>query len=109
MINWLKVFAATNSGTVEQNLRNNLPNTGTGQLADNALLLQILNWGYVIAGIVAVGFIIYGAWKYISANGEPDKIKTGTNAILFSVVGLVVVLLAAAITNFVLFNVGSNV
>lgn len=108
MINWLKIFA-DDAGTVEQNLKQRLPNTDTSKLADNALILQILNWGYVIAGIVAVGFIVYGAWKYISANGEPDRIRSGTNTILFSIIGLVVVLLAAAITNFVLFNVGSNI
>ncbi len=107
MKSWLKIFA-DDAGTVKNTLEQNLPNTNS-DLSSNALLLQILNWSYVIAGLVAVGFIVYGAWQYMSANGEPDKIKNGTNTILFSIAGLVIVLLAAALTNFVLFNVGSNV
>lgn len=105
-MNWLKIFA-DDAGTVKNTLEQNLPNTRS-DLSGNGLLLQILNWSYVIAGLVAVGFIIYGAWKYMSANGEPERIKSASLIILYSVIGLVVVLLAAAITNFVLFNVGSN-
>lgn len=107
-MNALLKFFADSAGDVKQTLETNLPNTGGG-LSDMSLVQQIINWGYAAAGLVAVGFIVYGAWKYISANGEPDRIKGATQTILFSVIGLVIVLLAAAITNFIFYNVGSNI
>ena len=96
---------ATDSGTVKQTLENNLPNTNASW--DN-FVPNILNWAYGAAGLVAVGFIIFAAWKYMSANGDPGKITSATKTILFSVIGLIIVLLAAAITNFVIFNVGNS-
>lgn len=62
----------------------------------------VLNWVYAFAGIVAVGFIIYGAVNYAMTQGDPGKIKQASQTIVFAVIGLVVVLIAAAITNFVL-------
>ncbi|MCF0232802.1 MAG: hypothetical protein HUJ63_11200 [Enterococcus sp.] len=100
---------ADDSGTVKNTLQGNLPNaSGDNVMTDNTLITNILNWGYVLAGIVAVGFIVYGAWKYISANGEPEKIKSATSTILYSVIGMVIILLAAAVTNFALGNLGGN-
>ena len=65
----------------------------------------ILNWVYAFAGIVAVGFIVYGAINYAMTQGDPGKIKQAGQTIAFAVIGLVVVLIAAAITNFVLMGV----
>lgn len=104
----LKIFA-DDAGTVKGTLEKNLPNTGSTAFQDSTLITNLLNWGYAAAGLIAVGFIIYGGWKYMSANGEPDRIKSASMILLYSIIGLVVVLLAAAITNFVIFNVGSNV
>lgn len=64
-------------------------------------ITAILNWVYALAGLVAVGFIVYGAVNYAMTQGDPGKIKQASQTIAFAVIGLVVVLLAAAITNFV--------
>ena len=61
----------------------------------------ILNWVYAFAGLVAVGFVVYGAVNYATTQGDPSKIKQASQTIAFAVVGLIIVLLAAAITNFV--------
>lgn len=65
-------------------------------------LLGVFNWAYVVAGIVAVIFIIKGAVDYLLSQGDPGKVRKATQAIIYAVVGLVIVLLAAAITNFVI-------
>ena len=62
---------------------------------------SILNWVYAFAGLVAVGFIVYGAVNYALTQGDPGKIKQAGQTIAFAIIGLVVVLLAAAITNYV--------
>lgn len=69
-------------------------------------LQDVFNWAYIAAGIVAVGFIIKNAVDYLISTGDPGKIQKATRGIIFSIVGLVVVLLAAAITNFVITSVG---
>lgn len=64
-------------------------------------IVGVLNWVYAFAGLVAAGFIVYGAINYVMTQGDPGKIKQASQTIAFAVVGLIIVLLAAAITNFV--------
>ena len=61
----------------------------------------ILNFIYSIAGIVAVAFIIRGAFFHIQSQGSPDKVKQGNQTLVYAVVGLAVVILAAVLTNFI--------
>lgn len=66
----------------------------------------ILGSVYLVAGIVAVLAIIIGAIRFMAANGEAAKVATAKNVISYAVVGLVVVLMAAALTNWVIGQVG---
>ena len=61
-----------------------------------------LNLAFTFAGAVAVGFIIYGGITYITSAGDPGKARRGRMILIFSIVGLLVVLSAAAIVNFVI-------
>ena len=61
----------------------------------------ILNWVYAFGGLVAVGVIVYGAVIYATTQGDPGKMRQASQTIAFALVGLAVILLAAAITNFV--------
>lgn len=65
----------------------------------------ILGLVYFIAGIVAVLAIIIGSIRFVSSNGDSNQVASAKNVITYAVVGLVVVLAAAAITQFVLENV----
>lgn len=62
----------------------------------------ILPWVYSILGIVAVIGIIFGAVVWTTSQGDPAKVKKGRDAVLFSAIGLAIVLLAVVITNFVI-------
>ena len=66
-------------------------------------------WAYSAAGVVAVVFIIKGAFQYLTAQGDPGKVQTATRSIVYAVVGLVIVLLAAAITAFVMSSIGGAI
>ena len=61
-----------------------------------------LNAVYVVIGIVAVIMIIIGGVNYATSQGDPTKIKKAKDTILYGIVGLVIVLMAFAITAFVL-------
>ena len=63
---------------------------------------SIINMIIYGIGIVAVIVIIIGGVNYMLSQGDPNKIKKAKDTILYGVIGLVVVLIAFAIVNFVL-------
>ena len=63
---------------------------------------------YSVIGIVAVVMIILGGVSYATSQGDPGKIKKGKDTILYGIIGLIIVLLAFAITQFVLAQLGSE-
>ena len=54
-----------------------------------------------VLGIAAVVFIIINGYRYTTARGNPDAVKKASSGLIFSVVGLIVAILAFAIVNFV--------
>jgi len=76
--------------------------------ADTNLMGQIniiINVALGVIAVVAVGFIIVGGLQYTTSQGDPGKIAKAKNTIMYSIIGLVVALLAFAIVNFVLTNI----
>lgn len=57
---------------------------------------------YGIVGILAVVMIVVGGVKYMTSQGDPGKIQSAKNTIMYSIIGLVIVLAAFAITDFIL-------
>jgi hypothetical protein len=66
-----------------------------------ALVQNIINVLLFVAGAVAVIMIILGAIRYITSNGDQANVKAAKETIMYSVIGLVVAILAFAIVNFV--------
>jgi len=62
----------------------------------------VVNILLFILGAIAVIMIVVGGIRYTTSNGEASAITGAKNTILYSVVGLVVAILAYAIVNFVL-------
>ena len=62
----------------------------------------ILNIVYSIIGIVAVVMVVIGGVSYATSQGDPGRLKKAKDTILYGIIGLVIVLMAFAITNFVL-------
>jgi Type IV secretion system pilin len=54
-----------------------------------------------IAGLLAVVFVTYGGYKFIIAQGEPDKIAGARKTILNALIGLVIAVLASQIVAFI--------
>lgn len=71
-------------------------------------LTNIVNVIIGLLGIVAVITIIFGGVNYMTANGDSSKIKKAKDTILYGVIGLVVVILSAAIVNFVIAKTGTT-
>jgi len=91
-MNFLRLLAATKID----------PSTvGIPDVGGDALLSGLLGTVYFVAGAVAVIVIIIAGIFYVISEGEAAKIKRAKDAILYAVVGLVVVMMAFIITNFV--------
>lgn len=67
----------------------------------NNFAASITNTFLFVLGIIAVIMIIFGGIRYATANGEPANITAAKNIILYSVVGLVVAIMAWGIVGFV--------
>jgi hypothetical protein len=68
----------------------------------NAALSGLLNVAYAGAGILCVVIIIFGGYIYVTSDGDASNVKRAKNAILGAVTGLIVVIMAFTITQFIL-------
>lgn len=66
----------------------------------------IVNVLLYILGAIAVVMIVIGGIRYTTSNGDSSNIKSAKDTILYSVVGLIVAILAYSIINFVLSSFG---
>lgn len=69
------------------------------------VVAAVMRMVYLILGIVAVIFLIYGGFLYIYSAGDPGKVKKAKDTIIYAILGIVVAVLAAAIINFVIISV----
>ena len=81
-------------------------NSSSKELPDVAI--NIINIIIGISGIVAVVFIVIGGINYMTSTGDAGKVKKAKDTILYGIIGLIIVLLAFAITQFVLNQLGSE-
>ena len=63
---------------------------------------KIINVVLGVLGVVAVGVVIYGGFLFLTAQGDPGKIKKGKDSITWGIIGLIIALLSWSIINFVL-------
>jgi hypothetical protein len=74
---------------------------GSGAPSLGSNIKIIVNILLYILGAIAVVMIVIGGIKYTTSNGDSSAITSAKNAILYSVIGLVVAIMAYAIVNFV--------
>ncbi len=62
------------------------------------LIGNILNGVYIIAGALAVIFLIYSGIQYITAGGDSAKATSARTGIVNAIIGIIVILLAFSVT-----------
>lgn len=95
MIDKLLIQLALSAGTNDGQI--NIPTVTADQVLNNTL-----NVAYFLAGVIAVIVIIVGSITFATSAGNSANVTKAKNMILYAVVGLVVILGAFAITNFVI-------
>ncbi|MFH1347051.1 MAG: hypothetical protein ABIH10_02265 [Spirochaetota bacterium] len=58
------------------------------------VLGSVVKWVYTIFFIVAVLFIIFAAFNYLTGAGTPDKIKAAHSQLIYAAIAIAVALLA---------------
>ena len=79
---------------------------GSGQNGDlGGLIKTVVNTLLYVLGAAAVLMIVIGGVRYVTSQGDAAHIKSAKDTILYSVIGLIVAILAYALVNFVVTNV----
>jgi len=68
----------------------------------NKVIAGVLTTVYTWAGIICVLIIIIGGYLYTTSAGDASQTKRGKNAILGACIGLVMIMMAFVITQFVI-------
>lgn len=69
----------------------------------NAVQIQsFLQIVFTIAGAVAILMVVIGGFQYVISSGDPQKTARAKDTILYSLIGLVVVIFAQVIVTFVI-------
>lgn len=72
------------------------------------LFKTIINYALGIAFFVSVIYLIYGGFLYITSAGNEESAEKGKNAIVYSLIGIVVIVLSFVIVSAVYRFVASN-
>ncbi len=85
-----------------------LPNLAFAQAFNNIgdLLVAIIELLLGLGGVVAMIGIIVGGYKYIASGGNPEMAEQGKAALLYSVIGLVVILISVIFVRFLMTQLG---
>ena len=68
---------------------------------DNGLIKTVVNVLLWAVGILSVIMIIFSGFRYITSAGDASKTKSAQSTLTYSVVGLIVAIMAYAIVNMV--------
>ena len=67
-----------------------------------ALIGQIINSVLGVVGSIALLMFVYGGITWMTSAGNPEKVKSGRDIIVWSVIGLVVIFSAYGLTRVVI-------
>jgi len=76
--------------------------TGLDERDPRGIAASVINVALGFLGIIAVGLILYAGFKWMTAAGSDDKITEARKLLVAGVIGLIIILAAFAIANFVL-------
>ena len=80
----------------------NATSAGTSTPTDaNVVIKNVTNIMCFIIGAVSVIMLIYGGIRYTTSGGNANSVTAAKNTIMYSIVGLIIAILAFAVVNFV--------
>lgn len=98
MKDYSQQLAVSVNGSNGKNI--NIPAVSAAKLVSNVTGIV-----FFILAAVAVGAIIYGGILYMTSRGDKRRVQLGCSTVTYSVIGLIVVISAWAIVEFILNNI----
>jgi len=80
---------------------------GDGNLTENkdislvAFLSRIQNWLLGFVGALAILFIVYGGFLYVTSSGNKERVEMAKKTLTYAILGLILVVLAGTILNII--------
>lgn len=69
---------------------------------------NVVDWAIALAGTVAVFFIIFAGFKFLTSGGDPKQVEGAKKTLTYAIAGLIVVFLAFAIITLIGTITGAN-
>lgn len=98
-MNSMRLIAAA---LLDQSRLTHIPQKSNFSDGSNGSLESILTIVYTVLGIIAVVMLIIAGIMYATSNGDPSQVARAKNTILYTIVGIVVLVSATAIIGFVM-------
>ena len=73
----------------------------------NSLVKNVVNIILWVVGILSVIMLVWGGIKYTTSAGDTNKVTSAKNTIIYAVIGLIISIMAYAIVNFVIGQIGT--
>ena len=99
---------ASLSGSVSAQVSKGIDTATTSEMkgksidGDKGLIKTVVNVLLWAVGILSVIMIIFSGFRYITSAGDASKTKSAQSTLIYSVVGLIVAIMAWAIVNMVI-------
>ena len=99
---------ASLSGSVSAQVSKGIDTATTSEMkgksidGDKGLIKTVVNVLLWVVGILSVIMIIFSGFRYITSAGDASKTKSARSTLIYSVVGLIVAIMAWAIVNMVI-------
>lgn len=77
---------------------------GLGQGDIRTTIARVIRIVLGFLGVIAVSFVLYGGFKWMTAGGNSDSVGDAQKIIVAAAIGLAIILSAYAITSFVISN-----
>ncbi len=72
------------------------PIQGPGGLLN--VVAGIVKWVYTLFFVIAVLFILFAAFNYLTAGGQPEKVKSAQDQLLYAAIAIAIALMAIGVT-----------
>ena len=99
---------ASLSGSVSAQVSEGINTATTSEMkgksidGDKGLIKTVVNVLLWAVGVLSVIMIIFSGFRYITSSGDASKTKSAQSTLIYSVVGLIVAIMAWAIVNMVI-------
>jgi hypothetical protein len=90
----IPVLASAQLGTAPGGQPPNTLNNINQILGAGSLLCNIVSWVFWIFIVLVVIFVLLAAFKYLTAAGDPEKVKSAGHSLLYAAIAVIVALIA---------------